>query len=269
MSEASDNFSDLASRMIGHLNTPFFADAIFSEISEIAPTDLTAIIAFPMDGRPLLLHNGLKNVSGSEVIETYLSGTYLLDACYVACTKNIKDGIYRVKDVAPDEFFSTTYYNSPQVHPCVSMESGSLSEELFFVCQPSHDFFICSSLMRQAGKENYNAEEFSRLQKIAPIFNALVAQHWKELHSNYRAAIELEKDPIETAFATFEHKHLSAREQHIVSLILRGHSSLSIGNQLGIVEGTVKNHRKNIYSKLVISSQAELFAKFVRHALAK
>jgi len=46
-------------------------------------------------------------------------------------------------------------------------------------------------------------------------------------------------------------------------MILRGHSALSIATTLDIAEGTVKNHRKSIYSKLSIASQQELFTKFI------
>jgi DNA-binding CsgD family transcriptional regulator len=261
------NFADGASRLIGQLNSPAFPALICQELNQLVESDLTAILAYPLGNTPLLLHDGLKGVSSPTVMETYLGGTYLLDACYVACTQNSSDGFYRLSDVAPDEFFSANYYNSPDVHPCISMESGSLAEELFYLSQPSPGFFFCFSLMRSADRERYTEDEFAVLHKAAPLVNALIAKHWHELHSTYRATKSATHDPIEIAFSTFERDRLSAREQHIVSLILRGHSSFSIGNHLGIVEGTVKNHRKSIYAKLAISSQAELFAMFVRHAL--
>lgn len=42
-------------------------------------------------------------------------------------------------------------------------------------------------------------------------------------------------------------------------LILRGHSSVSIGLKLGISAQTVKVFRRQLYRKCAISSQAELF----------
>jgi DNA-binding CsgD family transcriptional regulator len=269
MEEPVRDFTAGASRLIAHLNTPAFPNRISEELNQLVETDLTAVLAYPMGQLPLLLYDGLKGVSAPGVMDTYLRGTYLLDACYVACTQNSSDGLYRLSDVAPDEFFSANYYNSPDVHPCISMESGSLAEELFYLCQPSSGFYLCFSLMRNAGKDQYSEREFALLQKAAPLVNALIARHWQDLHAAYRTAKTATDDPIEIAFSTFERDRLSAREQHIVSLILRGHSSFSIGNHLGIVEGTVKNHRKSIYSKLGISSQAELFAMFVRHALQR
>lgn len=48
-------------------------------------------------------------------------------------------------------------------------------------------------------------------------------------------------------------------------MVLRGHSSNSIGRQFQITTGTVKIHRKNIYAKLGISSQSELFSHFISY----
>ncbi len=53
---------------------------------------------------------------------------------------------------------------------------------------------------------------------------------------------------------------LSPRQAEIALLILRGHSSVSIGLRLGISAQTVKVFRKQLYRKCGISSQAELFS---------
>lgn len=52
---------------------------------------------------------------------------------------------------------------------------------------------------------------------------------------------------------------LTPRECEIVELILEGKGSPQIAQSLFISLGTVKNHRKNIYQKLDINSQGELF----------
>nr|WP_237684321.1 helix-turn-helix transcriptional regulator [Pseudaminobacter soli] len=57
---------------------------------------------------------------------------------------------------------------------------------------------------------------------------------------------------------------LTPRELEVVGLVLEGHSSESISSLLGISAGTVRIHRKNIYAKMRISSQRELFAIFIR-----
>ena len=56
---------------------------------------------------------------------------------------------------------------------------------------------------------------------------------------------------------------LTEREREIAHLLLRGHSVKSSARVLEISPETVRMHRKNLYTKLEISSQAELFALFI------
>ncbi len=56
---------------------------------------------------------------------------------------------------------------------------------------------------------------------------------------------------------------MTPREREVVEHTLRGHSADAIGKLLGISPGTVRIHRKNIYSKLRINSQGELFSAFI------
>nr|WP_246739578.1 helix-turn-helix transcriptional regulator [Martelella sp. HB161492] len=57
--------------------------------------------------------------------------------------------------------------------------------------------------------------------------------------------------------------NLTGREREIAALILKGHSTGSIALTTGITAGTVKIHRKNLYRKLGISSQGELYHLFL------
>jgi DNA-binding CsgD family transcriptional regulator len=70
---------------------------------------------------------------------------------------------------------------------------------------------------------------------------------------------------LTSAFENFGEGVLTRREREVVRMVLRGHSSNSIGRQFHITTGTVKIHRKNIYAKLGISSQSELFSLFISY----
>jgi DNA-binding CsgD family transcriptional regulator len=260
---------DFATRAIEALNTDHFSEMLDEGLRKYADFDLSAIIAFPMGSKPILLSNGLLNASSPEVLRNYLNATYLLDACYVACTNSINDGLHRLSEIAPDNFFESSYYTSSEVHPCISLQSGSLAEEIIFMTQASPGFYICYSLMRSPKFDRFDDASFDRLTALAPFVCSLLAKNWNQLaDENRQGRSQFYREKIEAAFVSFESRSLSPREQHIVSLMLRGHSSKSIGSQLGIAEGTVKNHRKHIYAKLTISSQSELFARFISHALA-
>ena len=69
-------------------------------------------------------------------------------------------------------------------------------------------------------------------------------------------------DLIERAFQNVGRNLLTLREREIVEFALKGYSAEATGQALGISPGTVRIHKRNIYSKLNIKSQSELFARF-------
>ncbi|WP_379068477.1 LuxR C-terminal-related transcriptional regulator [Mesorhizobium sp. UC22_110] len=257
--------------LVAHLGKPGFTQRLDAALRAVAPFDLSCIFAYPGRDRPHLLHDGLGEVSSQQIMRNYLDGTYLLDAVYSACLRRAPNGLHRLADLAPDAFFEAEYYNSPDVHPCISMETGSLSEEIVFLAPMQPGFYLAYSLLRANSSVTFSAADFERLQQTAALVTMLISRHWEHLAPELAAEPSQphDADDVERAFATFAPSRLTRREQTIVSLVLRGHSSISIGRILGIAEGTVKIHRKNIYAKLDISSQTELFNLFIKHLLSE
>jgi DNA-binding CsgD family transcriptional regulator len=64
-------------------------------------------------------------------------------------------------------------------------------------------------------------------------------------------------------FEQFGESRLTQRERQITQLLLRGHSSKSVARELNIAPGTVMVHKRNLFSKLGITSQYELFSLFI------
>ena len=65
------------------------------------------------------------------------------------------------------------------------------------------------------------------------------------------------------SFDNFGRSQLTDRECDIAHLILKGHSSRSAALKLNISAETIKAHRRNIYKKLDLQSQAGLFSLFL------
>jgi DNA-binding NarL/FixJ family response regulator len=123
-----------------------------------------------------------------------------------------------------------------------------LAEEIVYMARPFDGVYLVLSLMRR--------KEFS------------IFTHWRlQIPNDATSSRNQTPSGLEEAFSTFATHKLSPREQTIVSLLLRGHSTLSIAYSLNIAEGTAKVHRRNIYEKLGISSQGQLFLKFFAHIL--
>lgn len=62
--------------------------------------------------------------------------------------------------------------------------------------------------------------------------------------------------------------NLTPRQSDIMGLTLRGHPSAEIARKLGLTEGTVRNHRKEIYAKLDVTTEREIFAMLMTHLCA-
>lgn len=244
--------------------TPGFGIALDRLTGALAPFDLCAVFFYPRTGLPVLLHDGFGAFGNRRALENYVKGAYLLDAVFQACSTGVADGLYRMEDLAPDAFFESDYFHAWEVHPCISMNSGSLAEEIVFLATIASGR-IAYSLMRANRSPRFDAAEFIRLRGTAPVVVSAMRMNWDGPLRDAGAANSF--GAAEEAFDTFEIGRLTDREREIVRLMLQGHSALSSSAVLGIAEGTVKNHRKSVYAKLRISSQAELFNSFLRHVL--
>jgi len=259
--------------IIAHLDAPSLPAILDRSLETLVQFDQTVIFAYPDQAQPLYLHDGFRGHAPGAALDNYIKGAYLLDPFYTACVQRISPGLYRISELAPDHFFEGEYFNSWHVHPCISMESGSLAEEIGFVAHLAGGFQLVYSLMRRNGNRPFSASEMALLRLVEPVIRQALTHHWRDLRATPPApdaqpAWSMRGSVMELAFESFGAAVLSAREQMVVQLILRGHSSASIAQHLAIAEGTVKNHRKSIYAKLNISSQQELFHQFITHMLS-
>jgi DNA-binding CsgD family transcriptional regulator len=251
--------------VIAGLGQPALPALLDSALRRLVPFDISILLAYP-DGRgPLLLHDGLRDTGEPGALDAYLGGTYLLDPFYLACSERIAPGLYRMSDLAPDRFFESDYVRSPHVHPCISLNSGTLAEEIGFVIGLPSGYHAAYSLMRSNGGALFSGPEIARLRAVQPVVMQVVTSHWRHLpRAPGRHGPPAERQ-LEEAFATLAPGTLTRQQQRIVQLLLRGHSTASVAALLGISQATAKTHRKAIYERLGISSQSELFALFLRH----
>ena len=63
--------------------------------------------------------------------------------------------------------------------------------------------------------------------------------------------------------------HLSPRELDVLQLLARGLSNKEIGAQLGVVEGTVKIHIANIFSKLGVSDRTQALIEAIKRGIVQ
>ncbi|MNE56729.1 putative HTH-type transcriptional regulator [compost metagenome] len=181
----------------------------------------------------------------------------MLDPFYLACVFGQADGLYSMRRLAPERFYTTPYY-------CTYYRYLELSEELGFIVTLGEQSRAVLSLMRRQGQEAFSGKELQLLRSAAPVVDQVVRAAW-EVHRQQGPEVPPSlDDKVDKVFEQFGRGVLTRREGEVVRLLLEGHSNLSVSQRLGISPGTVRVHRQNLYEKLGIGSQSELLALFVR-----
>ncbi|OCW56349.1 hypothetical protein AWJ14_19875 [Hoeflea olei] len=189
----------------------------------------------------------------------YLTGAYVLDPVYHYHLERGASGIYRLLDIAPDKFKRSRYYEW-------YYGRIGISDEISVILTVGAELTVTVSMGKDGTSgEAFSAHDESALKAHEPVIRTLLELHVASAVPRSRADVD-EHSLIELLMTVAEDHldvHLSRRQAEVALLILRGHSSPSIALHMGISAQTVKVFRKQLYKKCHISSQAELFARFV------
>lgn len=255
-------WNDSLATTVSAIGTADFAPSLIEALKHVAPFNYSVIFAYYSSARPLDLFDTFPAAKRRVFVDDYQAGPYLLDPLFIARPEAWGPGPHRVADLAPDRFPQSQYFQSYYV------QTG-LSEEIAFFAPINRETRVVISLMRDAARlPPFATRERKRLSSVAPLIAAASAQNWKDIDDRFSGRsrghkVEETERILASAFHRFGEGRLTAREAEIVELVLKGNSSEAIGKRLGIATGTVRIHRKNIYMKLGISSQGELFSRFV------
>jgi DNA-binding CsgD family transcriptional regulator len=206
-----------------------------------------AIIAFTVPGKPHRLYDNLSPVDQQRALDPYLAGAYLLDPWYYMILQEVPDGIYRLSDLAPDDFEQSEYYHRYYARAGCHDECGMFIRVSSSVC-------IVISLVLY-GTVCRAEIDLQSARSLFPCIKALCLRHWGEL------SVE-QTGPHETLEDLCRRKGLSSREGQVTALVLRGYSNKLIARELDLSPETVKVYRKRVHRKLGTSSSREIFTSF-------
>jgi DNA-binding CsgD family transcriptional regulator len=232
------------------------SDALIDAVGMAVNHEGTCLLAFHNDARPEVLHHTLEPAGRKHYLERYLAGPYLLDPLYQLAIRDRKPSLCRFRDELPDRFRSSEYYRQ-------YCERTHLRDEMDFLAEVSER----TTLVLVVGRRNrtFNKSELQRLELIQPAVEASIRRIWALWKA--RAGQPDRNDGVHLkltrCFDRFGESVLTERERQISQLLLRGHSSKSIARELDIAPGTVMVHKRNLFAKLDISSQYELFSLFI------
>lgn len=248
------SFEPALARAIATLGRRGFEEALWQFLQVLVRPDNMLVLAYS-DGGPAL--ELFRRAGDERVFErlqsTYMAGAFRLSPFYGLHLKRADEGLYRLRDIAPDAFQRSRFYVE-------YFEQTTIIDELDFTvwldAGLSLNLFLGRD--RQSGRV-FAPAEIAACRRIAPVVAELARAHWPvpEL-----AAQPVEATPAKLAAAAEERLEisLSPRQAQVALLILKGHSTLSIALTLGVSPQTVKVFRKQLYARCAISSQGELFS---------
>ncbi|MBT8100956.1 MAG: helix-turn-helix transcriptional regulator, partial [Gammaproteobacteria bacterium] len=205
---------------------------------------------------PEVLHHTLDPAGERHYVDRYLAGPYLLDPLYQLAVQDDVPDVCRYRDEAPDRFRSSEYYRQ-------YCERTHLKDEVDFLRRVDPTSTLALVVGRR--EKRFVKGDISTLQNIAPLVNAALEKIWRlsPLRQADRADGRSMHRQLIHCFDHFGEGLLTDREQQITQHLLRGYSTKAIARQLGIAPGTVMVHKRNLFTKLGISSQYELFSQFI------
>lgn len=251
---------------LGNSNVP---ERLVRALALLVPFEMAAVFVYRGRARPLLVYDNFELAEAKKGIAAYVENTYVLNPFYQAYLRGLPDGAYRMRDLAPDAIYESEYHRKFRVSPNAAEEIGYVTEhwpegmEELEVATTLEGNVLAEISLSRSHRNGFSDNDLQRVASIIPVIGALLRKYWTNFgtHGSHAAPPD---SRVDDAFANFGKATLSDRESEVTQLILRGHSSESIGFNLGISLGTVKTHRKNAYAKLGISSQSELLSLFLK-----
>lgn len=242
--------SPLAAAIIA-LGSPELPERLLDFLQRIADADASMILRYWPDRVPEVLADRLDPKERPYLYGDYLAGVYRLSPFYRLSAGLKEPRLVRLKEIAPEGFRQSEYFRSYFTRIGVSDLAGML-------LPVAGGSVVHLSFARSEKRPSFGRRVMGELRDLLPVFAALAQRHWRDAGEGKGQARVA--SPLEVMRAEFD---LTRRESEIAEAMLAGHSSKSMARLLTISAETVKVHRRNLYAKLGIASQAELFSLFL------
>jgi len=242
--------SPLAAAIIA-LGSAEFPERLLDYLQAISDPDASMILRYWPDRVPEVLADRLDPKERPYLYGDYLAGVYRLSPFYRLSAGLKEPRLVRLKEIAPEGFRQSEYFRSYFARIGVNDLAGML-------LPVAGGGVVHVSFARSERRPSFGRRVLGELREVLPVFSALAQRQWRdgaEGKARARAA-----SPLEIMRGEFD---LTRRETEIAEAMLAGHSSKSMARLLAISAETVKVHRRNLYAKVNIASQAELFSLFL------
>jgi DNA-binding CsgD family transcriptional regulator len=239
------------------IGTEQFGRRLIDALQLVLPFDWWMVMVYHPQANPDMLDENFTGSWRERGLTTYVGAFFVLDPFYIMSRSLDRPEVCRLGDIAPDGFLESEYHRAHYA-------TGRIGDEVGYLWPLEPGITFAVSLERSQNGVAFSAGDVHHLETVQPLLYALARKHWAASHPRSVGVVPLElRRLVQEAAAEFGRDSLTPRECEVVKLVLRGFSTKSVSQSLGISPGTVKVHRENIYAKLGVSSQAELFNLFI------
>lgn len=240
-------------RLLARLESDDFWDSITRMLARHVVFNTWVAVVFHSDKPPTILADSDEDDGADEsLFEDYQRGLYLLDPFYIAACDSAHSGLVTLDDVAPVRFTSTEYYQR-------YFRRNIVSDEVQINRPLGAGRTLCLSL---GATRRFRHGEIGLLHLIEPWLGELMRLRMYFEQSGATAGPHPWHPQRDGVDATATRFGLTEREREVSQLMLGGSSTKEIARRLAISVETVRVHKKHLYAKLGINTQAELFSRF-------
>ena len=244
-------------KMIETIGSADWFDAVLNLLGTVCAIDSGGAMVYHRAQRPRRILHRFNPLERSLPEDAYLSGPYVLDPHYQLFAAGGPNGVHRLTDIAPDDFFQSEYYR-------VFYSQIGLSDSIELLWRIDDDRALNIFIERSIRHRKFQDADMVAISMVSPIIFASAARHHElTAAASRRDGDNLTHRKVQSTIENFARSLLTQRERQVLFYMISGYSSALTAQRLATTEGTIKIHRKNIYRKLDIGSQAELFSLFI------
>jgi hypothetical protein len=122
--QLSDEQLTQLGEVVATIGQPAFPERLAQFLRGVAPYSYTVIFGYHGTAAPVDLFDDFPEGKRRVFVGDYQEGPYLLDPFYLAATRPVAAGLYRMKDLAPDRFYQGEYFRSYYVRTGLAEEIG-------------------------------------------------------------------------------------------------------------------------------------------------
>jgi len=229
--------------------------------------DAAILIIYRPKSKPVLLSSTFKEKRAKLGLSNYINDTYVLNPAYLSFKKGETRGITKITEISGKDSIKSAHYTNFKIKEARDEDLGFLTEgwperleEISILFDlPNKEMGELAIFKKKIS--GFNKTDLNTLQILEPLIYSILKNHWTTTRDN--TIFKNTRSNQNKRYENFGEKILSPREIEVAQLIFEGHSGNSIAANLDIAITTVKSHRKNMYKKLGIGSQQELFSRYI------